>query len=142
MNKKIEKQGHVAAQARIIADTEFEKVLVLKQEYQKLKQEMTAPNNSAENVVLPQPEAVTDEATKAELNELLAEELALQAACVRLALSFATNPTHTDRSRQAKRTSLDDEDDVDLTEKPPDDMEQPGKAPKTVTKPPSSIAKS
>ena len=43
-------------------DTDFEKLLELKQEHPKLKQEMTAPDlgNSAENIVHPQPEAVTD----------------------------------------------------------------------------------
>ena len=42
MNQKIEKQSLVATQARMKADTEFDKLLALKQEYQKLKQELTA----------------------------------------------------------------------------------------------------
>ena len=119
--------GQVAAQSCIKADTDFEKFLDLKQEHQKLKQEMAAPDftSSTENMVLPQPEAVTDEATKAELNALLVQEQALQESRRRLALNFAAKPT------QAKRISLNDEDDVDLTEKPPGEMEQPTKAPKT-----------
>ena len=66
--------GHVATQARTKADNELDKLLVLKQEYHKLKQEVSAPDvtNPAENLVLPQPETVADEAAKAELNELLA----------------------------------------------------------------------
>ena len=75
--KKIEKQGHVAAQSRIKADTEFEKLLELKQEYQKLKQEVVAPditdNSTAEPTVLPQPDAVADEPTKSELTTFLAK---------------------------------------------------------------------
>ena len=43
MTKKIEKQGQMAAQARVKADSEFQKLLELKQEHRKLKQEMTAP---------------------------------------------------------------------------------------------------
>ena len=46
MTKKIEKQGQVAAQARVKADSEFEKLLELQQEHQKLKQEMTAKKSA------------------------------------------------------------------------------------------------
>ena len=71
------------------ADTEFEKLLTLGQEYQKLKQDLEAhavtstaeplvplqPAGTAALLALPQPETVTDESTKAELNQLLAQEL-------------------------------------------------------------------
>ena len=90
MNKKIEKQGHVAAQA----DSEFQKLLELKQEHRKFKQEMTAPpvTSTTEALVLPQPEAVADEPSKAELNDFLAQEHALQAVRKRLVMNFAANP--------------------------------------------------
>ena len=90
MNKKIEKQGHVAAQA----DSEFQKLLELKQEHRKFKQEMTAPpvTSTTEALVLPQPEAVADEPSKAEQNDFLAQEHALQAVRKRLVMNFAANP--------------------------------------------------
>ena len=92
--QKDRETGQVAAQSRIKADTDFEKLLELKQEHPKLKQEMTAPDlaNSAENIVHPQPEAVTDGAAKADLNDL-AQEHALQTVRRRLATNFATNLT-------------------------------------------------
>ena len=67
---------------------------------------------------------------KADLDSLLNQEQALQAARKQTALSFAASPTLV-RQRVAKRTDLDDEDDMDLTEKPPDELKQPSKAPKT-----------
>ena len=64
---------------------------------QKLKQEMTAfdvtDTSAVEPSMLPQPEAVADESTKAELSALLAQVHAMQAARRRLATDFATNPT-------------------------------------------------
>ena len=76
------------------ADTKFDKLLTLKQEYQKLKQELEAltvtstaepvvlpkPASTAEPLALPQPETVTDESTKVELNEPLAQEHACLAS--------------------------------------------------------------
>ena len=67
----------MVAQSRIKADTEFEKLLELKPEYQKLKQEVVAPditdNSTTEPTVLPQPDAVADEPTKSELTTFLAK---------------------------------------------------------------------
>ena len=50
MNLKIEKQAHQVTQARLKADNEFEKLIALKQEYLKLKQELAVPyvTNTAE----------------------------------------------------------------------------------------------
>ena len=122
-NLKIQKQGHVATQARMKADTEFDKLLTLKQEHQKLKQEL------AVRTVTSTAEAVADEPTKAELNELLAQEHALQAARRRLVMNFAANPTLLVRRRRSNTTSPDDEDDTEFTDKPPDDPKPPLKAP-------------
>ena len=113
------------------ADSEFERLLELKQEFQKLKQEMTAPDVTDTSAVEPSvPEAVADEPTKAELNALLAQEHAIQAARRRLAANFAPNPAllcPTTSSQHvvtgAKR------DDKYPSDKPPDEPKQPPKAP-------------
>ena len=93
--------------------------------------ETTAPaNDFSEAYALPQPETVADEAAKTELCNLLNQEQALVEARKRLAVNFSSNPTLTFRQRHAKRTSLDDEDDMDLTDKV-EEPAQPTKAPKT-----------
>ena len=66
--------------------------------------------NTAEPMVLPQPETLADEPTKAELSELLAQEHGPQANRRRLAHTIAENPTLLVRQRQPK-ASLDDETD-------------------------------
>ena len=91
MNLKIEKQAHQVTQARVKADNEFEKLIALKHEYLKLKQGLAVPyvTNTAEFMVLPQSEALADEATKAELSELLAQEQCVQANRICLAHNIA-----------------------------------------------------
>ena len=99
MNLKMDKQAHQVTQAHVKADTEFEKLIALKQEYLRLQQELAMPyvTNTAEPIVLPQP-ALADEPTKAELCEL------------------AENPTLLVRQRHPK-VSLNDETDTDSTER-------------------------
>ena len=72
MAAKIDKQGVQASQAKIRYQTEFDKLVALKQEYQRVLLETTAPaNDTTEPCVLPQPETVADEAAKTELCNLL-----------------------------------------------------------------------
>ena len=108
--------------------TQFEKLLELKQEFQKLKQEMTASHVTdtvaAEPLVLPQLEAVADESTKADLHALLAQGHATQAARRRLAANFATNPTLLVRRRRPSTSPRGE-----TTDKPPDEPKKPPKAP-------------
>ena len=131
MALKIKKQGVQAAHAKPKYETEFDKLVAMKQEYQKVLNETTAPaNDFSEAYALPQPETVADEVVKTELCNLLNQEKALVEAKKRLAVNFSSNPTLTFRQRHAKRTSLDDEDDMDLTDKV-EEPAQPTKAPKT-----------
>ena len=145
LDEKIEKQRHAASPPRMKAEKEFEKLLALKQEYQKLEQDLEAhtvtstaeplvppqPVGTAALLALPQPETVTDESTKAELNQLLAQEHALRAASKRPALNFAANPALMARRRSSSASSRGEESNTDYIDKPPDD-------PKTVQKPPST----
>ena len=73
----------------------------------------------------PQLDAVADESTKAELNELVAHKHVLQATRRRLVMNFAANST------PHGPASLGDEDDMDFSEKPPKELEQAAKAPQT-----------
>ena len=131
MAAKIKKQSVQAAQAKSRYEAEFDKLVTMKQEYQKALDETTAPaNDFSEAYALPQPETVADEAVKTELCNLLNQEKALAEIRKRLAVNFSSNPTLTVRQRHAKRTSLDDEDDMDLTDKV-EEPAQPTKAPKT-----------
>ena len=120
MNLKIEKQSHVAPQARMKADTEFDKLLALNQEHQKLMQKLTTltVTSTAEALALPQSDAVADELTKAKLNEPLALEHAPQSTRRRLVMNFAENLTLVVRRRRSNTMSRDDEDDMDSTDKP------------------------
>ena len=130
MDQKIEKQGRAVTQLREKYDNEFGKLVALKQERLKLQQELSAPDvNSSELFFSPAAAHSGDENLKAELNALLTQELALQETRKQMALNFATNATLV-RQCAATRTNLDDDDDMDLTEKPPEELEQPSKAPK------------
>ena len=116
MSAKIYKQGVQASQAKIRYQTEFDKLVAFKQEYQRVLLETTAPaNDTTEPCVLPQPETVADEVANTELSNLLAQEQALQQAKRRLAINFSSNPSLLHRQPNAKRT--DGEDDLDLTDK-------------------------
>ena len=96
---KIEKLGHVVTKAHT-------KLLVLKQECQKLKQEVAAPDatNTAGRMVLPQP----DESTKDEPGDLVAQEHALPSSSHTLGTQLrGANPTLlVTRTRQVKRTDV------------------------------------
>ena len=129
MAAKIHKQGVHASQAKIRYQTEFDKLVALKQEYQRSCTKRPPANDTIETCALPQTETVADEAAKTELCNFLSQEQALMQATRRLAVNFSSNPSLLHRQRHAKRTSLDDEDDMDLTDK----VEEPGqpmKAPK------------
>ena len=111
MDQKIEKQGRAVTQLRERYDTEFGKLFSLKQERLKLQQELSAPDVIPTELVLPRPNTVADETRK------------------QMDLNFATNPAFVPQC-VAERTNLDDEDDMDLTEKPPEELEQATEAPK------------